>query len=122
MDNLLRRKRKKNRTWNSKPSFCSSPGTQLGDEADVTLRGNYQPRTQAWALQALRVRPSFPKPKPGYEVDNSRVKLHQPRPQAEFQETNKTMASNSRYDSVFFSFLISYRIVFVMWKESKSCE
>ena len=42
------RKRKQNRTWNSKPSFCSSSsGTQLGDEADVTLRGNYQPRTQA---------------------------------------------------------------------------
>ena len=36
----------------SKPSFCSSPGTQLGDEADVTLRGNYQPRTQAWAWES----------------------------------------------------------------------
>ena len=47
-----RRKGKQNRTWNSKPSFCSSPGTQLGDEADVTLRGNYQPRTQAWAWES----------------------------------------------------------------------
>ena len=51
--------------------------------------------------------PSFPKPRPGYEVYNSRVKLHQPRPQAAFQKTNKTMASNSRYDSFFFSFLIN---------------
>ena len=51
-----------------------------------------------------QVGPSYPKPRPGYEVDNSRVKfLHQPRPQAAFQK-KKTMASNSRYDSFSFSF------------------
>ena len=49
----------------------------------------------------------------GYEVYNSRVKLHQPRPQAAFQKTNKTMASNSRYDSFFFSFLIGYRCMII---------
>ena len=57
--------------------------------------------------------PSFPEPRPGYEVYNSRVKLHQPRPQAAFQETKKTMASNSRYDSFFFSFLIGYRCMII---------
>ena len=50
-----------------------------------------------------QVGPSFPKPEPGYEVDNSRVKLHQPRRQDAFQK-KKTMASNSRYDSFSFSF------------------
>ena len=57
--------------------------------------------------------PSFPEPRPGYEVYNSRVRLHQPRPQAAFQKTNKTMASNSRYDSFFFSFLIGYRCTII---------
>ena len=33
-----------------------------------------------------QVGPSFPNPRPGYEVDNSRVKLHQPRPEAAFQK------------------------------------
>ena len=52
--------------------------------------------------------------RPGYEVDNSRVKLHQPRPQDAFQKKkNKTMASNSRYDSFFFSFLIGYRCMII---------
>ena len=61
-----------------------------------------------------QVGPSFPKPGPGYEVDNSRVKLHQPHPQAAFQKTmNKTMASDSRYDSFFFSFLIGYQCMII---------
>ena len=77
-----------------------------------------------------QVGPSFPNPRPGYEVDNSRVKLHQPRSEAAFQKMmNKTMASNSRYDSFFFSFLIGYRctiitssrLIFVFSKESFKC-
>ena len=57
-----------------------------------------------------KVGPSFPKPRPGYEVDNSRVKLHQPRPQDSPrcvpEEEETMMASNSRYDS-FFLFLLN---------------
>ena len=52
-----------------------------------------------------QVGPSFPNPRPGYEVDNSRVKLHQPRPQAAFQKMmKKTMASKVRF---FFLFLLN---------------
>ena len=36
-----------------------------------------------------QVGPSFPNPRPGYEVDNSRVKLHQPRSEASFQKMMK---------------------------------
>ena len=44
----MRKEKKKESYLELEAIVCpSSSGTQLGDEADVTLRGNYQPRTQA---------------------------------------------------------------------------
>ena len=51
-------------------------------------------------------RSHFPNPRPGYEVDNSRVKLHQPRPEAAFQEMmNKTQQNDGFEFQVRFFFL-----------------
>ena len=53
-----------------------------------------------------QVGPSFPNPRPGYEVDNSRVKLHQPRPEAAFQKMmNKTQQNDGFEFQVRFFFL-----------------